>query len=113
MHFQSSEPTQSKKFGGLEDIARYPGAGANLKFTNQLSFVDPQRYDGIPVYRVSSSDGKIINPDEDPNVRMKLSPYFILYSTSKSHILFISIDLQKLIFKKQVLNNFLDFPGFL
>ena len=49
-------------------MARYPGAGSHLKFTSNLDFVDPQRYDGIPVYRVSSPDGRLINPDEDPKV---------------------------------------------
>ena len=66
---QCSTKTEStKKFGNLEDMARYPGAGSHLKFTSNLDFVDPQRYDGIPVYRVSSPDGKIMNPDEDPKV---------------------------------------------
>ncbi len=53
----------------MEDMAKYPGAGAHLKFTNKLDFIDPQRYDGIPVYRVSTQHGKIINADDDPKVK--------------------------------------------
>jgi len=68
----STKAEPKSKFGSLEDMARYPGAGSHLKFTSNLDFVDPQRYDGIPVYRVSSPDGKIINPDEDPKLSKEL-----------------------------------------
>ena len=52
----------------MEDMAKYPGAGFHLKFSHSLDFIDPQRYDGIPVYRVSTPHGKIINEEEDPKV---------------------------------------------
>eukprot|EP00795_Rhopilema_esculentum_P003045 gene3045-1323_t len=78
-----SKESSTKNFGELEDLARYPGAGADLKFTQHLEFVDPQRYDGIPVYRVSSPDGRLINPDEDPKGR--ISFYMTCYGEEATH----------------------------
>eukprot|EP00794_Sanderia_malayensis_P020389 gene20389-22400_t len=81
----ASDSGSTSQYNELEDMAKYPGAGFNLKFTHALNFIDPQRYDGIPVYRVSTPQGTIINEEEDPkldkDILLKVYREMILLTT--------------------------------
>jgi len=46
--------------------AQFPGSRSN--FTDKLEFIQPNIYDGIPVYRVMDRTGSIIDPSQDPNL---------------------------------------------
>lgn len=52
----------------IEELDRPEFPGSRSKWIETLTFVQPELYDGIPVYRLTSRDGKILNPDEDPKV---------------------------------------------
>ncbi|CAH1792075.1 unnamed protein product [Owenia fusiformis] len=52
----------------LDDDERPQFPGSRSKFTNTLSFIQPEMYDGIPVYRVMNREGKCLNEDENPNL---------------------------------------------
>ena len=49
-----------------DDRPSFPGSRSS--WTEKLEFVQPDIYDGIPVYRVMDTKGKVIAPDQDPNV---------------------------------------------
>ena len=49
-----------------ESFAQFPGARA--AFTNSLDVLAPDVTQGIPVYRVMSRDGKVIDESHDPNI---------------------------------------------
>ncbi|XP_018016480.1 2-oxoisovalerate dehydrogenase subunit alpha, mitochondrial-like [Hyalella azteca] len=49
-----------------EDRPNFPGSKSS--WTEKLEFVQPDLYDGIPVYRVMDTKGKIISPDHDPQL---------------------------------------------
>ncbi|MCL4138533.1 UNVERIFIED_CONTAM: hypothetical protein GTU68_037079 [Idotea baltica] len=49
-----------------EDKPNFPGSRS--QWTEKLEFIQPDLYDGIPVYRVMNKKGEIINPDHDPNL---------------------------------------------
>ena len=42
--------------------------GSRSKFVDQLQFIDPEQYEGIPVYRVMNRDGVVLNSGQDPNI---------------------------------------------
>jgi len=46
--------------------AEFPGSRSN--FTEKLEFIQPNIYDGIPVYRVMDRTGTILDPSQDPNL---------------------------------------------
>lgn len=49
------------------NVANFPGAKA--KYTEDLKFlVTSEEEQGIPVYRVMSREGVILNPEHDPNL---------------------------------------------
>lgn len=50
----------------LEEQPNFPGSRS--KWTEKLDFVQPDLYDGIPVYRVMDRKGQIIDPASDPKV---------------------------------------------
>lgn len=50
-----------------EEQPNFPGSRS--KWTEKLDFVQPDLYDGIPVYRVMDRKGQVIDPASDPNVR--------------------------------------------
>ena len=50
----------------MEERPQFPGSRS--KFTEKLEFLEPDSYEGIPVYRVMNRKGEIINPGEDPQV---------------------------------------------
>jgi hypothetical protein len=52
--------------GGTGRMAHFPGAKAT--YTEKLTFLRPDLYDGIPVYRVMDREGNVIDPDHDPNL---------------------------------------------
>lgn len=49
-----------------EDKPHFPGSRS--KFVEKLEFIQPDCYDGIPVYRVMTRKGKIIDPSQDPKL---------------------------------------------
>ena len=53
-----------------DDVPMFPGA--KTKWTTKLEFVEPDMYDGIPVYRVMDRNGVVLLPDDDPKVRLVL-----------------------------------------
>jgi 2-oxoisovalerate dehydrogenase E1 component alpha subunit len=44
--------------------------GSRSKFTEKLEFVEPDIYDGIPVYRVMDKKGCVLDPSQDPGVSL-------------------------------------------
>lgn len=49
-----------------DDRPLFPGSRST--FTEKLEFVEPDIYDGIPVYRVMDKKGNVIDPSQDPGV---------------------------------------------
>jgi len=49
-----------------EERPNFPGSRSD--WTSKLEFVQPDIYDGIPVYRILDAKGKIIAPEEDPHL---------------------------------------------
>ncbi|XP_071490754.1 2-oxoisovalerate dehydrogenase subunit alpha, mitochondrial-like [Diadema antillarum] len=58
--------TRCQEFAVDDDKPRFPGSKS--VFTEKLSFLQPDTYDGIPVYRVMNRDGEVIDPEEDPGL---------------------------------------------
>ncbi|KAK3872025.1 hypothetical protein Pcinc_022872 [Petrolisthes cinctipes] len=52
--------------GLVEEQPNFPGSRS--KWTESLDFVQPDLYDGIPVYRVMDRKGNIIDPASDPKL---------------------------------------------
>ena len=63
--FQSLSSEPSKFYN---DAPEFPGSKHKLAFTEKLQFIEPERYDGIPVYRVMDRQGNIIDESQDPKV---------------------------------------------
>ena len=57
-----------QEFAIDDDTPQYPGSNLKTVFTEKLNFLKPDEYDGIPVYRVMSRDGEVIDPDQDPGL---------------------------------------------
>ena len=53
----------------VDDKPKFPGS-KSIDWTETLQFINPDEKDGIPVYRVMSKKGELINSSEDPNVRL-------------------------------------------
>lgn len=49
-----------------EDRPQFPGSKST--FTEKLEFLQPDSYDGIPVYRVMNRNGQVIDPTQDPGL---------------------------------------------
>lgn len=49
------------------DRPSFPGSRSS--WTEKLEFVQPDLYDGIPVYRVMDAKGVVIDAEQDPQVR--------------------------------------------
>ena len=62
----------------IEDVPQFPGSRS--KFVEHLSFIEPDKVDGIPVYRVMDRKGNIIDPSQDPQVNMYFSFYLFKHS---------------------------------
>ncbi|XP_015784403.1 2-oxoisovalerate dehydrogenase subunit alpha, mitochondrial [Tetranychus urticae] len=58
------------KLENLEEKPAFPGSRS--KWTSQLEFIRSENYEGIPVYRVMDREGKIIEPDGDPNLGQEM-----------------------------------------
>lgn len=58
------EPLKMLCSSMTEDKPNFPGSRS--KWTEKLEFVQPDLYDGIPVYRVMDRSSDVINPDHDP-----------------------------------------------
>ena len=50
----------------VEERPQFPGSRS--KFTEKLEFLEPDAYEGIPVYRVMNRKGEIIDESQDPQV---------------------------------------------
>lgn len=50
----------------VEDRPNFPGSRSS--WTEKIEFIQPDLYDGIPVYRVMNRKGEIIDPAHDPQV---------------------------------------------
>ncbi|KAB7506691.1 2-oxoisovalerate dehydrogenase subunit alpha, mitochondrial [Armadillidium nasatum] len=50
----------------VEDRPNFPGSRS--KWTEKIEFIQPDLYDGIPVYRVMNRKGEIIDPANDPQL---------------------------------------------
>lgn len=60
----------------VNEKPQYPGF--QTEYINKLEFLEPNVEEGIPVYRVLSGDGKLIDESQDPKVWV--SVYSIPYS---------------------------------
>ena len=52
-----------------EDRPQFPGSRS--WFTNTLEFINPEIFDGVPVYRVMDRQGNVIDSSQDPQVGSK------------------------------------------
>ena len=59
-------PTDAVGSDGSEVRPQFPGATAG--WTHDLEFVNADRYNGIPVYRVMDRSGRVIQPKDEPQV---------------------------------------------
>ena len=50
----------------FEDKPEFPGSRS--RYVHKLEFIEPDSMEGIPVYRVLSREGKIIDESQDPKV---------------------------------------------
>ena len=64
----SSGGTQKPSLA-VDEKPRFPGS-KSIDWTETLQFINPDEKEGIPVYRVMSKRGDILNSSEDPNVRI-------------------------------------------
>ena len=57
--------------------------GGPYKYINNLEFLEPKVEDAIPIYQVLKADGTITNENQDPQVLIQTSYYFMkcLYIT--------------------------------
>lgn len=51
---------------GTVDRPLFPGSRSS--WTEKLEFLGSETYEGIPVYRVTDRDGKVIDPSQDPQL---------------------------------------------
>ncbi|XP_076354145.1 branched chain keto acid dehydrogenase E1 subunit alpha [Tachypleus tridentatus] len=65
-HESTSGPAQ--QIPKLEETDRPVFPGSRSQWTEKLEFIQPDIYDGIPVYRVTNRDGKVINSSQDPQL---------------------------------------------
>lgn len=65
-HESTSGPAQ--QIPKLEETDRPVFPGSRSQWTEKLEFIHPDIYDGIPVYRVTNRDGKVINSSQDPQL---------------------------------------------
>ncbi|KAJ6222977.1 hypothetical protein RDWZM_001522 [Blomia tropicalis] len=63
---QQQQIIQQSHNTSFPDKPEYPGTKSS--FTDRLEFIDPDLYEGIPVYRVMNRDGVVLNPEQDPNL---------------------------------------------
>jgi len=56
------------KLRNLEEKERPNFPGSRSEWTTSLDFVQPDIYDGIPVYRVMDPRGNVLVPEEDPQL---------------------------------------------
>ena len=72
-HSQSNERLSQHSTTKLTDLVvdkpNFPGSRS--RWTEQLEFVFPDTYDGIPVYRVMNRDGHVIDESQDPNLEQE------------------------------------------
>ena len=61
---QNSHPSRSTNYTG--EKPEFPGSRS--RFIEKLQFLDPEQYEGIPVYRVMNRDGVVLNQNENPNL---------------------------------------------
>ena len=52
--------------GSTSEPAQFPGAKA--QYTEEMTFLKPDEYDGIPIYRVMDREGRVIHADQDPGL---------------------------------------------
>lgn len=57
---------QSVHDDAVHDKPQYPGF--QTEYINKLEFLEPNVEDGIPVYRVLSRDGIVLDESQDPKV---------------------------------------------
>ena len=72
----SASPTEGSAKPAYTEEERPLFPGSRSKFTEKLEFVEPDIYDGIPVYRVMDKKGSIIDPSQDPKVGETLLQLF-------------------------------------
>ncbi|KAL5008673.1 hypothetical protein ScPMuIL_014254 [Solemya velum] len=58
--------SKSENVSHFEDKPEFPGSRS--QFTSRLEFLEPDRFEGIPVYRVMSRNGEIPEKDQDPHL---------------------------------------------
>lgn len=63
-----SAPQPSSNFKG--EKPEFPGSRST--FTDRLELIDPEAYEGIPVYRVMDRDGIVLAPDQDPGLSQEV-----------------------------------------
>lgn len=49
-----------------KDRPQFPGSRS--QWTHQMKFIDPNSYEGIPVYRVMNRNGQVIQEGRDPHL---------------------------------------------
>ncbi|XP_072032483.1 2-oxoisovalerate dehydrogenase subunit alpha, mitochondrial-like [Amphiura filiformis] len=65
-HLTTSTALRQESIISEDDKPQFPGSRS--KFVEKLDFIQPDVYDGIPVYRVMNRKGRIIDPSQDPKL---------------------------------------------
>ena len=73
-HLSSRVCFGTKKWRNFSTISSYPGDPS--KFVNTLQFTGPDKV--LPTYRIMDESGTILNPQEDPKV--KIIDFFGIFS---------------------------------
>ncbi|XP_023240798.1 2-oxoisovalerate dehydrogenase subunit alpha, mitochondrial-like [Centruroides sculpturatus] len=63
----ASEPS-AQQVQKLDEVDRPEFLGAKSRWTETIEFVQPDIYDGIPVYRLMNREGNILNKELDPKL---------------------------------------------
>lgn len=70
---KQEKPNPKEQVANLEDKPQFPGSRSS--WTQELQFVKPELYEGIPVYRILNLDGQIVGneePDLDSETLLKM-----------------------------------------
>lgn len=76
MYFYAFSVLNLNDFFFLQEKPQFPGSRS--EYTYKLSFLDPEKIPGIPVYRVLNKDGQMTESSQDPKVRETTPVYLLL-----------------------------------
>lgn len=66
----SAPPPAQQQSNFKDEKPEFPGSRST--FTDRLELIDPEAYEGIPVYRVMDRDGIVLAADQDPQLSQEV-----------------------------------------